>query len=245
MEKTPCLAALALIFSGLLYVTQASQSTRWVFASTTSPTRVPISIQKEADIITLPLSIACTKDTPDKRIRDLIQAAKTLKKKIKDDSNICLITGQTSYSDGKPAGLPYFVFNDEFKEDRRIKTVASLTFHIAVSPRFESTDLLDQAAELTRFADNLILGSPELYIGQIMLGTRDPQQYRAQLQKNIMEEMARLRELAGMNAILHISGLEGPVEARQVDNQNVELFINYQLTLEQWGSKDPASFPNR
>lgn len=72
----------------------------------------------------------------------------------------------------------------------------------------------------------------DLHLGQIQLGVNRPEQYRAQLLQEIMDEIARIRKLSGSKAILHISGLEDPVQVRQISEEEVELFIDYQLTVE-------------
>ncbi len=77
-----------------------------------------------------------------------------------------------------------------------------------------------------------VQGAVDLHLGQIQLGVNRPEQYRAQLLQEIMDEIARIRKLSGSKAILHISGLEDPVQVRQISEEEVELFIDYQLTVE-------------
>ncbi len=236
MNKMNRLIALSLIFSGITSAAYAEELTRWILASTQSR-GMPVAIRQEADHVVLPVILTSTQKNPDKRVDDLNQALEDVRKKVKDASTIRLLEAQLDLSAGAATGLPDMRFSE--------KESATLTIHIVVSPRFRGDNFLARAEELSDFADKLILGAVDVAIGKVQLGVKNPENYRTELLEKIMGEMSRLRKMAGPETILHISGLEGPVEARQIDQENVELFINYRLTLEQWGTKDPASFPDR
>lgn len=236
MNKMNRLIALSLIFSGITSAAHAEELTRWILASTQSR-GMPVAIRQEADHVVLPVILTSTQKNPDKRVDDLNQALEDVRKKVKDASTIRLLEAQLDLSAGAATGLPDMRFSE--------KESATLTIHIVVSPRFRGDNFLARAEELSDFADKLILGAVDVAIGKVQLGVKNPENYRTELLEKIMGEMSRLRKMAGPETILHISGLEGPVEARQIDQENVELFINYRLTLEQWGTKDPASFPDR
>jgi len=235
MMKINRFATLALIFSGLLSATQASELSRWVLASTES-SGSPIAIQQKADYVVLPLTLTSLQNNPDKRIEDLSDASEEVKDKMKG-SDVRLAEARFDYSAGAAAGLPDMEFDE--------KEPATLTLYIVVAQKRRGDTFLEQAQVLTDFADKLVLGAVNLNVEKVKLCVTKPEQYRSELLKAIMDEMSSLRTLAGSETILHISGLEGPVEVRQIDKENIEMSINYMLTLEQWGSKDPASFPDR
>jgi len=187
--------------------------------------------------VVLPLILTSLKDTPDKRVEDSIKAAEELEGKAKSDSNIRLMDARFDNSTGGAAGLPDMKFD--------VEEPATITLYVVVAPKRKGDSFFEQAEMLTGFADKLVLGSVTLNVGKIQLGVSNPEQYRPELMIDIMAEMASLRKLGGPETILHVSGLEGPVEVRQIDQENVEMFINYRLTLEQRGSKDPAAHPDR
>ena len=252
MIKTSRFTTLTLIFSGLLSITQAGELPRWVIASTKS-SGSPIAIQQEADHVVLELTLGSTQSNPDKRPEELREATEEIEEKAKDDRTILLVEARLDHSAGTVAGLTNLEFGNKGrrskttdKEDEAAaSTPSTSTVYVMTSTKLRGDPFLEQAEALLDFADKLVLGAVTVDIGTIQLCVANPEQYRAALLKDIMSEMSTLRELGGPATILHVSGLEGPVEVRQIDPLNVELFINYRLTLEQWGSKAPTSFPDR
>ena len=64
------------------------------------------------------------------------------------------------------------------------------------------------------------------------MAVADPEQQRPKLLKMIAEDVHRTREAMGGKGNVSIGGLQGPVLVRQADDRNVELFINYWMTVE-------------
>ncbi len=231
MKKMNRFAACALIFSGIFSAAQADDLPRWVLASVKSMGS-PVARRQKADQMVLPLTLTSRQSSPEKRIEELNQATEELMELADDDSDISLMETRMDYSAGAAAGLPNIQFGE--------KRTSTVTFYISVSPKFRKDAFFDRALALTSFADQLAFGTVTLTLGKVQLCTKNPEQYRAKLLTHIMSEISLLRKLTGPETILHISGLERPVEVRQIDQENVELFIRYELTLEQLKSKDPT-----
>lgn len=236
MSKSTCVLISTLLLTSLFCIAQPKDLDLIVFASTDA-SRIPIALQREADQIILPLILSSKQSNADNRVKDLVQASEDLLDDIDDDSNIRLLEARLGQSAKGARGLP----NIEFGKDDS----TTVTHYITISPRVKEDDFLLRAEILTKFAEKITLGAVQLEIGKVQLGVKKPEQYRAEIMALILKEMATLRSLAGAGTILHLSGMELPVEVRQIDQKNVELAIRYKLTIEQWGAENPALHPER
>jgi len=100
------------------------------------------------------------------------------------------------------------------------------------------TDVYAQSAALAAaFAQLEKQSSFELPVQRIELAVRDAQQYRPQLLKIVAEEAVRTRDALVAGGQIELSGLEGPVWVRQVDDRDVELYLDYKLAVGSAGRK--------
>jgi hypothetical protein len=72
-------------------------------------------------------------------------------------------------------------------------------------------------------------------LGQLQLAVDNPEQYRKELMEKISQDVAFVKTAIRAKGKAFIKGLERPVLVRQLDDRNVELFINYELTIEMSG----------
>jgi hypothetical protein len=94
-------------------------------------------------------------------------------------------------------------------------------------------DLFTCAAQIEKFVAGLKPPGESRYeIGQIQLATNDPESRRPEILQAIAGEVARTRKLLGEAAKVTISGLEGPVLVRQFSDREIELFIDYALSVD-------------
>lgn len=66
----------------------------------------------------------------------------------------------------------------------------------------------------------------------VRLAVEDPEKLRGKILEMISNEMKATKETMRATGRITISGLEGPVKVNQVDDINVELFIEYKMSLE-------------
>ena len=91
-----------------------------------------------------------------------------------------------------------------------------------------ASSLFDRAAEIKAVVDSIKPGKQtKIYVGQTSLGMLDPEQYRPELVKLIAADIKMVTAALGEKYGMSIRGLDGRVQLRQVDEQNVRLFIAY------------------
>ena len=112
-----------------------------------------------------------------------------------------------------------------------------------VEPQLEVQLLLPVVSE----SDNIYTGGIELaalleslkppektrfHPSAVRLAVEDPEKLRGKLLEMIAAHVRAVKETMKAAGKITISGLEGPVKVDQVDDINIELFINYKISLE-------------
>lgn len=97
-------------------------------------------------------------------------------------------------------------------------------------PLLGNADVFEAMRQLRRFVSSLTpADDTELAVVSISLAVTDPEQYRARLLALIADQSRAIQQNFGARTII-IDGLQNPVVVRQVDDSNVELFVDYQLS---------------
>ena len=93
-----------------------------------------------------------------------------------------------------------------------------------------ATDVFEPMRQLRRFISSLTpADDTELNVISISLAVTDPEQYRARLLALIADQSRSIQQNFGARTII-IDGLQNPVVVRQIDDSNVELYLDYQLS---------------
>jgi hypothetical protein len=96
----------------------------------------------------------------------------------------------------------------------------------------ERDNIFSAGAEAARFVEVLHLpGKVRCELGRLQLAVDNPEQYRAKLLGLIAEEIKKTREALSADGSVKVEGLESSVMVRQADDRNVELFLNYSLSV--------------
>ncbi|OVE75497.1 hypothetical protein BVX97_04400 [bacterium E08(2017)] len=75
-------------------------------------------------------------------------------------------------------------------------------------------------------------GKSKCSLDSLVLAVKDPEKYRPEILKKIIYSLKELEVAIGSNVRAEISGLENSVMIQEYDDENVELYIPYQLMLE-------------
>ncbi len=75
-------------------------------------------------------------------------------------------------------------------------------------------------------------GKSRCELGGPTLALEDPEEYRTQLTGMIFDSVNSLTRSMGTAALVTVQGLGKPVQVKQIDDQHVELFILYSLSIE-------------
>jgi hypothetical protein len=91
-------------------------------------------------------------------------------------------------------------------------------------------DVFETMRQLRRFVGGLALADDtELNVISISLAVTEPEQYRSRLLALIADQARAIQQNFATRSII-IDGLQNPVVVRQIDDSNVELFVEYQLS---------------
>ncbi|HTI70923.1 MAG TPA: hypothetical protein VMF06_13220, partial [Candidatus Limnocylindria bacterium] len=84
-----------------------------------------------------------------------------------------------------------------------------------------------------RFAGSLRLpGKARFEFGKLQLAVENPEKHSAKLSGMLAVDVAKTRSgVAASDGGVKLEGLESPVMVRQVDDRNVELYLNYSLAI--------------
>jgi hypothetical protein len=93
-----------------------------------------------------------------------------------------------------------------------------------------TNDVFESLRQLRRFIGTLAPGADsELSLVSISLAVNEPEQYRPRLLQLISEQARTIQQSFGTRSLI-IDGLQNPVLVRQVDDSNVELSVDYQIS---------------
>lgn len=91
-------------------------------------------------------------------------------------------------------------------------------------------DVFEAMRQLRRFISSLTpVEDTELSVASISLAVADPEQYRNRLLALIADQSRGVQQSFGARSLI-IDGLQNQVVVRQVDDLNIELFLDYQLS---------------
>lgn len=186
---------------------------------------VAVVLRQQADYVSMPVSISSSQRDPLQRFAELRDAKAAVLLRAKSTPDIIIHAGPVTLS-AKPVSklasvVPYSSAESE------------ADFHVLVPFKGKNRDVFACADIIRRFLNDLTLPSKtSMQLGSIQLAVDNPEQYRSTLIQMISEDVARTKEKVKADAKVHLSGLESPVLVRQADDERVDLFIDYQFTIE-------------
>jgi hypothetical protein len=97
-------------------------------------------------------------------------------------------------------------------------------------PLMGNPDVFEAMRQLRRFITTLVpTEDAELNVVSISLAVTDPEQYRARLLALIADQSRSIQQTFGARSII-IDGLQNPVLVHQIDDANIELYVDYQMS---------------
>jgi len=93
-------------------------------------------------------------------------------------------------------------------------------------------DIFSAGLKIKSFIDHIPLPEKTVCrLGHIELGVAEPEQYRETILNLISKHISQAKAILGPGGKVTVSGLANPVTIRQADDRNIELFIDYSLTI--------------
>ncbi len=121
--------------------------------------------------------------------------------------------------------------NSSLYSSKSSGSAASLQATVRVlCPLQGTSDVFEAVRQLRRFVGSLVpADDTELNLASITLAVASPEQYRDRLLALIAEQSRLIQQNFGARTVI-IDGLQSPVVVRQVDESNVELSLDYQMS---------------
>lgn len=193
-----------------------------------------ISIRAPAEFVIFLIEVETTTRSVDERGRELEKAFNTIKDKVKRTPGLTLEVGD-AYS-GMPVETVAVreIIDQDDDDPLRSEIKLVLTSEVRAGDTFDRIRM-----RVEQFVKELpAQGRTEIVIGPTQyMGVNDPMKHREALLRKIAADTELLQSLFGKGAAgpaaLSLSGLEGRVQSRPVAPLELELYLNYDLSLEQ------------
>ncbi len=183
-----------------------------------------ISILRQADYVVMPIMVKSKQKDPIDRFTEMKAAKFAVMKQAEIEKVIRVTPGKIRIS---PKPISKYRQYEYFRETEEELSIAIIIDNTA-------KDIYDYAIRLRQFIDKVEAPGKSSYeAGTIELAVENPERYRSEVLKQIQKEIDATRGILGKKGKAILSGLESPVLIRQVENNNVEVSIDYTLSLEQ------------
>ena len=201
----------------------AGSGVRYVCAYTGEKS-VAVSLKKPAEYVSMVLTVGSDQRDPQKRFADIQAAAELILEKSKGEAGLLVHRGSVSLS---PRPMSKLASVSSYS----VSSPSVATLHVLVALE-DKTDVYACASRIRRFVDAIKMPAKAEYsLGPAQLTMADPEKHRKELLEAISDDLGALRTAMRGAGTTSINGLERPVLVRQIDDRNVELFIDYTMTV--------------
>lgn len=225
MKKFLITSALALAaLPGMAGISSGSSGPVIVVA-VPEPRTVASCIVMPADFVSVPVRVTSDQKDTALAYNESHQALDLILQQAKENGNFRISPGVVSLSQRKSS---WGISSGSWSQP-----AASAEIYLLVPFSNERTNIFQAGAEAARFIEALHLpGRTHCDLGNVQLAVENPEQYRGKLLGLIGEEIRKTRESIGFLGSVKVQGLESSVMVRQADDRQVELYLNYSLSLE-------------
>jgi len=177
-----------------------------------------------ADFVSVPIIVTSEQKSTPSAYEESRQTVEMIRDKVKENAKFRTSTGVISLSEHRSS---FGISSGGYSQP-----AARAQIYLLVSLTKERDDIFAAGTEAARFIESLRLpGKAKCELGKLQLAVENPEQYRGKLLGMIAEEIKKTREALGTQGGVKVEGLESSVLVRQADDRNVELFINYSLSV--------------
>lgn len=179
-----------------------------------------VSLKRKADYVSVPVSLHCNLRDAAERIAEYRAAVNQIIEAAAKTPNLKVLNGKFSLSAASYGGNIFGAGSSaDFDTSIEIYLIGALT---------GDTSVFDRAAEIKALMDNLKISKRiKLTVGGTSLGVSNPEQYRPELVKQIAADLQMVSSALAGKLTIRVRGLDERVQVRQVDEQNVRIFIPY------------------
>lgn len=188
------------------------------------PRTVAVCKLMPAELVSVPLRVISDQKASAFAYEETRQALDMISRKVKENGQFRTSAGVVSLSRHKGG---FGISSGSWQHP-----AAAAEIYLLVPLTKERDNIFTAGAEAARFVEGLRLpGRARCELGQLQLAVENPEQYRTNLLGEIAQEIKRTRAAMTAEGSVRVDGLEGSVLVRQADNRQVELFLNYTLSV--------------
>src|SRR6266567_3530024 len=196
----------------------------WVVVAVLEPRTVALALPLPADFVSVPLRIISDQKNTALAYEESHQAIELISQKATESGQFRASTGVVSLTQHKSG---FGISSGSWQ-----RPAAATEIHLLVPLTKERDNIFTAGAEAARFVDGLHLpGKVRCELGQLQLAAENPERYRTNLLGQIAQEIKKTRDAMAAQGSVKVEGLESPVLVRQADDRQVEVFLNYSLSI--------------
>lgn len=208
-----------------VYAGISSGSSYFVIAYSGEKTTA-VFLEKDADYVSISVEIQSDQKDPIIQFKEIKQVQDLIIIKAKDRTDIEIHKGPISLS-AIPDKSGIAISSGSYGTQS-----STAQLHILANLD-EKSDIYDCAIRIKAFLDAIVFPTKaKLELGHIQLAVKNPEAHRQDILKKIAQDIEFVKSSIEHNGKITISGLEQPVLVRQANDRQVELFINYSMSIE-------------
>lgn len=193
---------------------------------------VAATIIRKADFVTCPIALSSDKKEPEERFADIQSALRMIASAAEQNPKIRIHSGPVTLSGETQSSFSLSKLSSGYD------SASTARLHILVPVADGKPDVFAGGLTIKQFVAGIKFPEKiDCRLGQIQLALDNPEQYRPEILKAVADNMKLARETLALQGEIHVSGLATPVMARQADDENIELYINYSLSLSGSGTE--------
>lgn len=224
MKKLLLTSALFLAAVPVMAGISSGSSGPLIVVAVPEPRTVASCIVMPADFVSVPVRVSSDQKDTALAYSESRQAIELIRQKSQERGQFRISPGVVSLSQRRSS---WGISSGSWSQP-----AASADIYLLVPFTNECTNIFQGGAEAARFMGALHLpGKARYELGNVQLAVENPEQYRSKLLSLISEEINRTREAIAFQCGVKVQGLESSVMVRQADDRQVELYLNYTLSL--------------
>ncbi len=187
---------------------------------------VAATVMRKADFVACPVSLSSDKKEPEERFADIQAATRMIVSAAQQNPKILIHSGPVSLSGETQSSFSLSKLSSGYD------AYSTARLHILVPAGDGKPDVFAGGLTIKEFLAGVKLPEKiKCSLGQIQLAVDNPEQHRQDILKAIAESIKQARGVLAQDGQIEVIGLASPVMARQADDENIELFIHYSLSL--------------
>ncbi len=224
------LPMIALAVPAFADLSSGSASGTIIVVAAPEPRTVAISLTVPADYVSVPVHVTSQEKDTATSYENTREAIATITQKA-DESGIFKV--QTGVAELTQRRKGFGISSGSWAQP-----AAGADLYVLVPLSEDRDDIFAAGADAARFLDSIVLPEKiECELGNLQLAVENPEQYRSKLLKRMVQQLTDTIGATGdaFGRNVKLEGLESPVYVRQVNDKEVEVFLNYSLTMSSAG----------